>query len=158
MAPLLYRLAAIALLAASSAASAAERPFAAPEVAEKVPTSSAGSLAQVTLSLLLVLAAVFAAAWVMRRLRGGGKFGTNAIEIIADAPLGTKERAVLVQVGKQQLLLGVAPGQVTTLHVLQEPLVINGGDAGSGTDQSLPGGRRPAPLDFKAILKRSLGL
>lgn len=155
MTPLLYRLVGIAALAASSAASAAERPFAAPEMAEQAPTSSAGSLTQVTLSLLLVLAAVFAAAWVVRRLRGVGKFGANAIEIIADAPLGTKERAVLIQIGKQQLLLGVAPGQVTTLYVLDEPVVINSGDAGSGSDPNLSGPRR---ADFKAILKRSVGL
>jgi flagellar protein FliO/FliZ len=145
-----HRLVAITALAVSYAASAAERPFAAPEVADQVPASSAGSLAQVTLSLLLVLAAVFAAAWVVRRLRGMGKFGNNAIEILADAPLGTKERAVLVQVGKQQLLLGVAPGQVTMLHVLQEPIAVDRGLAAEGTDNNKP--------DFKALLKRSVGL
>ena len=149
-ASLKYRLVASAALAVSYAASAAERPFAAPEVADQVPASSAGSLAQVTLSLLLVLAAVFAAAWVVRRLRGMGKFGNNAIEILADAPLGTKERAVLIQVGKQQLLLGVAPGQVTMLHVLQEPIVVDRGLAADGADKNKP--------DFKAILKRSVGL
>lgn len=141
---------ACAAAAASSAASAAEKAFAAPHVADHVPASNAGGLAQVTLSLLLVLAAVFAAAWVVRKLRTVGKFGGNAIEIIADTALGTKDRAVLIQVGGQQLLLGVTPGQVTTLHVLPEPVVTSkphdptSGDAG-----------RP---DFKAILKRSLGL
>lgn len=140
-------LAAAAFSATVSAA--AEKAFAAPHVAERVPVTTTGSMAQVTLSLLLVLAAVFAAAWVVRRLRGAGKFGSNAIEIIADTPLGTKERAVLVQVGNQQLLLGVAPGRVTTLHVLEEPVV-----AASSTAAD-PNAARP---DFKAILKRSLGL
>ena len=69
--------------------------------------SGAGSLAQVTLSLVLVLAAVFAAAWAMRSLRGFGRSGAGAIEIVAEIALGPKERAVLMQVGKQQLLLGV---------------------------------------------------
>jgi flagellar protein FliO/FliZ len=149
-AALKYRLVAIAALAVSCAVSAAERPFAAPEVADQVPTSNAGSLAQVTLSLLLVLAAVFAAAWVVRRLRGMGKFANNAIEILADAPLGTKERAVLVQIGKQQLLLGVSPGQVTTLLVLQEPVVVDRGTTADGAPKNQP--------DFKALLKRSVGL
>lgn len=138
-------------LITAAVATAAEKPFAAPQVADHVPATSAGSLAQVTLSLLLVLAAVFAAAWVVRRLRGVGKFGTNAIEIIADAPLGTKERAVLIQVGNQQLLLGVTPGQITMLHVLPEPVNVN--TAPRGDDPNAPS--RP---DFKAILKRSLGL
>src|SRR5262245_6888350 len=92
---------------------AAEQPFAAPQVQQHAPVSTAGSLAQVTLSLLLVLAAVFAAAWVARRLRGLGRFGANVIQVVADAPLGTKERAVLIEVGGQQLLLGVTAGQIS---------------------------------------------
>ncbi len=36
--------------------------------------------------------------------------------------MGPRERVVLVQVGKQQLLLGVAPGRIQTLHVLDEPV------------------------------------
>ena len=138
-----------ALLATAAAFAAENKPFASPDLVSQAPASSAGSLAQVTLSLLLVLAAVFAAAWVVRRLRGFGKFGSNAIEILADAPLGTKERAVLVQIGKQQLLLGVASGQITTLHVLAEPVVIST----PPVDPNAP----PRP-DFKAILKRSVGL
>lgn len=139
---------------ASFAASAAEKPFAAPQVAEQAPVATAGSLAQVTVSLLLVLAAVFAAAWVVRRLRGFGKFGANAIQIIADAPLGTKERAVLIQVGNQQLLLGVAPGRVNMLHVLTEQ--VSDGRQATGDSQKAP--EFPVRPDFKAILKRSLGL
>lgn len=141
---------ALASAAAASMASAAEKPFAAPTVADHVPASNAGSLASVTLSLLLVLAAVFAAAWVVRRLRGVGKFGAGAIEIIADTALGTRERAVLIQVGNQQLLLGVTPAQVTLLHVLPEPVATPRPQA--------PATGEPGRPDFKAILKRSLGL
>jgi flagellar protein FliO/FliZ len=141
---------ALAAATASQVAGAAEKAFAAPHAADHVPASNAGSLVSVTLSLLLVLAAVFAAAWVMRRLRGFGKFGNGAIEIVADTALGTKERAVLIQVGKQQLLLGVTPGQVTMLHVLPEPVATSQPQA--------PTGGEPGRPDFKAILKRSLGL
>jgi flagellar protein FliO/FliZ len=130
----------------------AAEPFAAPKPAETVDPTSAGSLAQVTLSLILVLAAVFGAAWVMRKLRTFGKFGAGAIEIVADIAVGTKERAVLVQVGKQQILLGVAPGRVNTLHVLSEPVQTPPTPPAPGA-----GPTQPTP-DFKAILKRSLGL
>ncbi|MGH8176240.1 MAG: flagellar biosynthetic protein FliO [Steroidobacter sp.] len=132
-----------------------QKPFAAPQAADPVAATGAGSLAQVTLSLVLVLAAVFAAAWAVRRLRGFGKFGASAIEIVADVALGAKERAVLVQVGKQQLLLGVTANQVNTLHVLTENVVI---EQRSFTNPSAPGGGGDARPDFKAILKRSLGL
>jgi hypothetical protein len=80
----------VAAFLATSAAFAAEpnKPFAAPEVAERVATPSAGSLAQVTLSLVLVLAAVFAAAWAVRRLKTFTRFSSGPIEVIADVSLG----------------------------------------------------------------------
>jgi flagellar protein FliO/FliZ len=149
----------LVLFAGASFAQAAEqaKPFAAPQAADPAAPASASGLAQVTLSLVLVLAAVFAAAWVVRRLRGFGRFGAGTIEIIADVALGAKERAVLVQVGKQQLLLGVTPNQVNTLHVLTENVAVNSGQRPSDSIQSAPGAP-PVALDFKAILKRSFGL
>ena len=144
----------LGLMLVSTLALSAE-PFAAPKAADPVSATSAGSLAQVTFSLVLVLGAVFGAAWLVRKLRAFGKFGAGAIEIIADVAVGTKERAVLVQVGKQQILLGVAPGRVNTLHVLSEPVQIHSTTppgAGSLT------GTGPVKPDFKAIFKRSLGL
>jgi flagellar protein FliO/FliZ len=142
----------------AAVASAAEKPFAAPQVAEHVPATTAGGLLQVTLSLLLVLAAVFGAAWVTRRLRGFGNASSRAIQIIADAPLGTKERAVLIQVGGQQLLVGVAPGHINLLHVLTEK--VGDGQVGGTPPGPLHGADTASPMrpDFKAILKRSLGL
>ena len=137
------------LSAASSAAFAADQ-FAVPETAKAVSTSPTAGLAQVTLSLLLVLGAVFAAAWVVRRLRNFGRPGAGAINIIADVALGTKERAVLIQVGAQQLLVGVAPGRVNTLHVLAEPVRMDDAQRGGAGEERA--------VDFKSILKRSLGL
>jgi flagellar protein FliO/FliZ len=37
--------------------------------------------------------------------------------------VGQRERAVLVQVGEQQFLLGVGPGNVRILHIFDEPAV-----------------------------------
>ena len=133
-----YRIPAVLLTALTSVAHAAEQPFAAPDAAKTVASSPAAGLTQVTLSLMLVLAAVFAAAWVVRRLRNFGRPGAGAINIIADVALGTKERAVLIQVGAQQLLLGVAPGQVNTLHVLAEPVRMADAQRGGGGDELSP--------------------
>lgn len=153
----------IASITLATYSSFAAEPFGAPRAADPVTTSPAGGLVQVTLSLLLVLAAVFAAAWAVRRLRGFGRLAPGAIEIVADVALGQKERAVLVQVGKQQLLLGVASGSVNTLHVLEEPVVVisekRQTDAGlQAPSSSASGLQQPAHLQFKAILKRSLGI
>jgi flagellar protein FliO/FliZ len=144
----------LAFVGATSAFAAEAEKFAAPQAAERVATPGAGSLVQVTLSLVLVLAAVFAAAWLLRRLKTI-KFASGPIEIVADVSVGPKERAVLVQVGGKQLLLGVAPGRVTTLHVLDQP-VASETPRSTADGPSVPGAmQRP---DFKSILKRSLGL
>ena len=143
----------IAVLA-SAQAFAAEKQFAAPEMTQHVPASPGGSLVQVTISLLLVLAAVFAAGWLMRKVRGFGRLQSDGVTILADLPLGAKERAVLLQVGSQQVLIGVAPGRVNTLHVLSEPVSTNPSPP-TGSAVVPADGHRP---DFKAILKRSLGL
>ena len=153
-----FRILAALLPALTSVAYAAEQPFAAPEAAKTAATSPAGGLVQVTLSLMLVLAAVFASAWVVRRLKNFGRPGAGAIQIVADVALGTKERAVLIQVGAQQLLVGVAPGRVNTLHVLTELVRTDDAHRGGGADELSPSSSPSPRPDFKAILKRSLGL
>ena len=144
-----------ALCLAAPVVFAAEK-FAAPEASQTPAAVGAGSLTQVTLSLLLVLAVVFGAAWLTRRLRGLGRFGNSALQVVTEVSVGTKERVVLVQVGKQQLLLGVAPGRVNTLHVLEEPVTPQTID--TVVTPAADGSTPPHPTDFKSILKRSLGL
>jgi flagellar protein FliO/FliZ len=156
---LAYSLTGLLFASIAFAAEQPEKAFAAPHAAERVSaTPSAGSLVQVTLSLVLVLAAVFAAAWAVRRLKTFGRFGSGPIEIIADVSIGAKERAVLVQVGGKQLLLGVAPGRVTTLHVLEEPIAADQLKAKAESATSVDDAGQPQRPDFKSILKRSLGL
>src|SRR5689334_20216876 len=54
------------------APAAVARPFGAPSVTTSAAPSGIASLGQVTLALGLVLALIFVAAWLMRRLRGFG--------------------------------------------------------------------------------------
>lgn len=121
--------------------------FAAPQAASTAAPVGAGGLASVTLALLVVLAAIFAVAWVARRVRGIGNRVGNAIDVLADVPLGPKERAVLLKVGTEQVLIGVAPGRVSALHVLREPVEITKPATATA----------PAAVSFGALLKRSLG-
>ncbi|HVC30672.1 MAG TPA: flagellar biosynthetic protein FliO [Steroidobacteraceae bacterium] len=121
--------------------------FAAPHAAAAAAPVGASGLAYVTLALLLVLAAIFGLAWVARRVRGIGNRLGNAIAVLADMPLGPKERAVLLKVGTEQILIGVAPGRVSALHVLREPIEIPKAATAAN----------PATASFGALLKRSLG-
>jgi flagellar protein FliO/FliZ len=120
--------------------------FAAPHAANTMAPVGAGGLASVTFALLAVLAAIFAVAWLARRMRGFGSRVGNAIDVLADIPLGPKERAVLLKVGTEQILVGVAPGRVSPLHVLRDPVEVP-----RGTTAIAPA------ASFSALLKRSLG-
>jgi flagellar protein FliO/FliZ len=101
--------------AGATAPSAPARPFAAPSTAEVAATPTAG-LAQVTVSLLLVLGAVFAAAWLLRRVRGMQRTRTTeGMTVVAEVAVGPRERVVLVEVAGARVLVGVAPGSVRAL-------------------------------------------
>jgi flagellar protein FliO/FliZ len=138
-------------------AAAPARPFGAPSVATGVAPSGIASLGQVTLALGLVLALIFVAAWLMRRLKGFGKTGTGVLDIIAELPLSQKERAVLIRVGTQQVLVGVAPGRVSTLHVLDEPVDISPAGGTTSTSITNPGSTSAERPTFKSLLMKSLG-
>jgi flagellar protein FliO/FliZ len=123
--------------------------FAAPQAASSPHPVGVGGLGEVAFALIIVLAAIFIVAWVVRRMRLAGNRVGGGLDILADVPLGQKERAVLLKVGNQQILLGVAPGRVNTLHVLPEPLELARPPAGGSNDSSNP--------TFRNILMRSLG-
>lgn len=120
--------------------------FAAPEAAKTTVPGAAGGIGQMLIGLLLVLAAVFAVAWVARRLRGASSAGANGIEVLAQASLGPKEKAVIVRVDGERMLLGVAAGQVSLLKTLS---------ADDSTPPPAVTGNQVA--SFAAMLKRSLG-
>ena len=123
--------------------------FAAPQSTSAPHPVGIGGLGEVAFALIVVLAAIFVVAWVVRRMRLGGNRVAGGLDILADVPLGQKERAVLLKVGNQQILLGVAPGRVNMLHVLPEPLELAKPSAGSPNDSAGP--------TFRNILMRSLG-
>ena len=82
---------------------------------------AAANLLQLLFGLIVVLMAIGATAFLFRRL-GRLPQGPGMLRVIAGLNLGARERAVLVQVGDKQLLLGVAPGRVQTLYVLEQPV------------------------------------
>jgi flagellar protein FliO/FliZ len=90
-----------------------------------------GSLTQVTGALLLVVIGILAVVWVLRRLSRLPSGGSGGLRVVGGLALGTRERILLVEVGETQLLVGVTPGQLKTLHVLDKPLIAPGATVGS---------------------------
>lgn len=151
---LIQRIAMALLPGLTAVAQGAEAPAvaAAPFGAASTPGAAGapgfGSLVQVSLALALVLGLVFALAWLLRRLRTTRRAGAPGIDVLAELALGPKERAVLIQVERARLLIGVGAGQVRTLHVLPEaePLTAEN-----------PASPVATQGNFAELLRRSLG-
>ena len=80
---------------------------------------SAGALLQMLLSLLLIIALLFAGAWLLRRLNGGVSFGqTGPLRIVGGLMISPRERIVLIEVADSWLVVGIVPGQIKPLHTL----------------------------------------
>lgn len=83
---------------------------------------SGSHLLSVTFALLFIVLLIVAVSWFIRRFGSGVFAGNPHMKILAAMPLGTRERVILVEVGGQQLLLGVTASQINTLHVFSEPV------------------------------------
>ncbi|KJH77525.1 flagellar biosynthetic protein FliO [Pseudomonas gregormendelii] len=107
----------LSVLAAEPVATAAATPA--------VSSGVAGQLTQLVFGLLLVLGLIFFLAWLLRRVQQAGPAGKGqVIELIGSRALGPRDRLMLVQVGNEQILLGLSPGSITALHVLKEPVQV----------------------------------
>ena len=121
-----------------------------PAPTETAPSLGSSYLLQFGMGLLVVLMTVVALVWVLRRV---GQLQTSyggSLKTLGGLSLGTRERVVLIQVGDTQLLLGVAPGRIQTLHVLDTPL-----DNSAGLREGEPGGQFAKHL--ATLLKRGPG-
>ncbi|MGD2116905.1 MAG: flagellar biosynthetic protein FliO [Chromatiales bacterium] len=70
-------------------------------------------------ALVLVLAVIVAIAWLFKKYGNAGVFSKGPVQVIGGVSLGSREKAVLLQVEGERLLIGVAAGSVRTLHVLK---------------------------------------
>lgn len=96
------------------------------------------SVGQMLLGLLLVVGLILMLAWALRRFNAvPGQ--TGKMRVVASLPLGTRERAVLVQVGEEQLLLGVSAQSVSLLARFDQPVIEPGSSTSSEFSQRLAG-------------------
>ncbi len=124
------RLLLVIFAAASTLANAAvTQEGAAKAAAVAAQPAVGGSLVKITLGLIFVIGLIFASAWLFRRFGSFANHPAGALKVLGGVSLGPREKAVLIKVGEAQLLVGVAPGNVRTLHVLDKP-VAEGGAAG----------------------------
>ena len=95
---------------------------------------SSSYLLKLTGGLILVVAAIFLVGWVVKKMNLTPQSHTGLIKVIAGLNLGTRERIILIEVGGEQILVGLCPGRMEKLHTLTTPLdteTLNGGSATS---------------------------
>ena len=110
-----------------------------PAISASPVTGMFGGL-QVLFSLGIVLAVIVGSAWLLRRFSPGQMGAGGAVKVIGGVALGPKERLVLVEIGETWLVLGVAPGQVNTLHTLAKPEgVIHANEVPTGGEHGFSG-------------------
>jgi flagellar protein FliO/FliZ len=97
-------------------------PALAPSASAGLGSGMAGQLGQTALGLLAVVGVILGLAWVLRRMQQVRPRGGQVIELLGARALGPRDRLVLVQVGQEQILLGLSPGRITPLHVLAHPV------------------------------------
>jgi len=152
------------LLIATIAASLTMRPglvlaetskFADPTTVTALPVSGVSSVGYVTMALALVLALIYGAAWLLRRVKTFNGISKNSMNVMEAISVGPKERVVLVRVKDQQVLLGVSPGRVNMLLDLGKVEIVS--DSSSSTEAASQRNSTQLPT-FKQLLKRSMGL
>lgn len=93
-------------------------------VAASSASSVTSQLTNLVLGLVLVIGLIVLLAWLVKRLQRITPSSGQVIKIIAHQHLGPRDRLVLVQVGQEQVLLGLTAGRITPLHTLKEPVVV----------------------------------
>jgi len=108
---------------------------------------TAGSIVQMVVGLAIVLAVLIGGALLVRRLGNFPAVVDSPLKVITGLSLTPRDRLVVVQVGDKQLLLGLSPGRIQTLHVLEQPLEL------SNTSAS---GLNALTQRFSALLQRQM--
>jgi flagellar protein FliO/FliZ len=92
------------------------------------PAVSTGSMLQIFFSLLLVLAAVMLVAWLLKRINLPQQRAGSMVKVLSGVAVGQRERIVLVEINDTWLVVGVAPGQVRTLHSMAKAVLPESAD------------------------------
>lgn len=83
------------------------------------PITNSGIL-EMMVGLIFVVILIFGLAWLYKRLGTNALGLNNVIKVIAAMSLGNRDRIALIEVGEKQMLIGISPGRISTLHVFDE--------------------------------------
>ena len=137
---MLPRLFLCALMLAAPIAGAADAVPPAPTFQSTAPDLGSSAL-QMVLGLIVVLALLLGALWLLKRLSQPSGAAAGLMRVVAGVAIGPRERVVILELGNSWLVLGVAPGQVTTLAEIPR-------------QELPPSAKMPAAGEFPAWLRQ----
>lgn len=94
-------------------------------IASPASPLTAGSLTQLTLSLLAIVGLIFALSWLMRRLKFTASHASADMAVLDTLSVGPRERIALIRVGDAQVLVGISAAGIVALAPLSTPIVIS---------------------------------
>jgi flagellar protein FliO/FliZ len=117
-------------------------PFGLAHAADATPGGTGGML-QVSFGLIVVLGIMAGIAWLLKRYGVRGPAAGSVVKVVGGVNVGTRERVMVVEVGDQWIVVGVAPGRVNSLATLPR--------------QEIPAGQPQVALPpFAAWLKQTI--
>ncbi len=96
--------------------------------------STSAFFGEVMAGLIIILLMIFALAWLVKRMGTGSFLSNQHMKIVASVAMGTRERVVVLDVGGKQVLLGITPQNINTLHVFDEPVISESSDDKTESD------------------------
>lgn len=97
--------------------------FAESEVTTKPSSMAAFSIMNMlnmVMGLVVVIALILGLAWVLKKYGRLPSQNMVDMKVLGGLSLGTREKAILIEVENTRLLVGVTPGHIQTLFVLGE--------------------------------------
>ncbi|MCW9046618.1 MAG: flagellar biosynthetic protein FliO [Gammaproteobacteria bacterium] len=91
-----------------------------PETAEAFSMMGVLNMA---MGLVVVIALILGLAWILKKY---GRLPNNNqvdMKVLGGLSLGTREKAILIEIENKRLLVGVTPGHIQTLYVLGDNAV-----------------------------------
>ncbi|RDU98339.1 flagellar biosynthetic protein FliO [Trinickia dinghuensis] len=121
-----------------------------------VPSIGVGAVLQTLVGLAVVVALVFACAWLARRLGLQPSARGQLIRTVGGVSLGGKERVAVLEIGDTWLVVGASPGSVRLLHTMPAPESGTPGASGMPGDEA-ESGAGPLPGTFGSRFRAALG-
>lgn len=94
--------------------------------------------------LVVVLGLMMGLAWWLKRFGPARNAGNAPLKIVGGVSVGARERVMVIEVADQWIVVGVAPGSVTTLSTMPR----------QETSASLP--TNAVPANFSGWLKQTI--